>query len=271
MSFNKIWFMVPYHIRKLPGMTLALLDIYETVFEFLNRGKPCFLSNQMIMERTGIKNDKTVRDGLAFFEKAGVLKRVIKNNQRHIVQIMSVQTDDTVDPVDNSPENCTNFEGGGSTGPGGRVCTGGGGGSTGPHNINKLNKEINKSFCPSDEQKKDNGKKHDWADKPKSPLADVTKQSTSYNPERMMKPSPISPLLAAYMEKLKKENDEQTNVIFTRTTDTGSTATTTHTGLQGPQNAFRREAAISSRLSRKNGVMALSGPYIPIKEDGMAY
>ena len=30
-SFNKNWFIVPYHIRKLPGMTLALLDFYETI------------------------------------------------------------------------------------------------------------------------------------------------------------------------------------------------------------------------------------------------
>lgn len=42
--------------------------------------------------------------------------------------------------------------------------------------------KTDKSFCFKGDQKANNEKKHTWAEKPKSPFSDPTKQSTSYKP-----------------------------------------------------------------------------------------
>jgi len=108
-NFTKTWFMVPYHIRKLPGMTLALLDFYETIFEFWNNGAQCVLKNETIMERTGIKSISTIQEAFQYFEKHNVMKRVVKGRQRFIVQVLNVKTDsddlEKDEPVDNSENN----------------------------------------------------------------------------------------------------------------------------------------------------------------------
>ncbi len=102
-NFHKTWYTVPNHIRKLPGMTLALLDFYETIFELWNNGKKCFLSNPMIKKRTGIKSSSTIQEAFEYFEKQGVMKRVWKGGSRFIEQTFSIQADenDIDDPVDN--------------------------------------------------------------------------------------------------------------------------------------------------------------------------
>jgi len=150
-SFTKTFYIIPYHIRKLPGMTLALLDFYETIFEFLNNGKDCFLTNEKIMQRTNIKSDRTLKDAFRFFEKHNELKRVFKDKKRYIVRVNKIECEMTVDdhPVDNSMLNCTNTnqtgggnssEGGYSITPrGGQCITPPGGVAEYPHNINNLN------------------------------------------------------------------------------------------------------------------------------------
>jgi hypothetical protein len=82
---NKTFYITPYFIRELPGMTLALLDFYETIFEFWNRGEPCFLSNEKIMELTGIKSLSTINEAFQYFEKHNVMKRVFEDNRRCVV------------------------------------------------------------------------------------------------------------------------------------------------------------------------------------------
>jgi hypothetical protein len=97
--YEETFYIIPRHIRKLPGMTLALLDFYETCFQFWNKGKSCFLKNPTLKKRTGIKSDSTINDAFQYFEKHNVLKREFKNERRYITPIFcDVETEDRISP-----------------------------------------------------------------------------------------------------------------------------------------------------------------------------
>ena len=85
-EFNQAWFVVPNRIMKLEGLTLAFLRIYETIFQFWNNDKPCYLSNAMIMERTGIKSERSIQEAFIFFEKHNEITRKIKDGRRYLIQ-----------------------------------------------------------------------------------------------------------------------------------------------------------------------------------------
>jgi hypothetical protein len=152
-EFKTAFFIVPSRILALPNLTFAMLKIYETIFQFINHDKPCFLSNDMIKERTGVSSYSTINEAFAFFELHGELKRVYRNGQRYFIQPsrhIRVENDQPVDKgiaVPIPPYRCTD---------------------TPPiavpiHNTKNLNsKNINKSFCEKDERKKNNEQKHDW-------------------------------------------------------------------------------------------------------------
>lgn len=128
--YEETFFIVPRYILKLEGLTFAYLKVFETIYQFWNKGRPCFLSNPRIESRTGV-NQREVRNALAFFEKHNELERKVINGQRYLMQPQKIIKTD-----------CSTFEGG-STDPGGRVYSPGGGGSTDPHNIKKTtNKEL---------------------------------------------------------------------------------------------------------------------------------
>lgn len=84
-EYKETFYIVPRYIRKLPGMTLAFLDVYETIYQFWNKGLVCFLSNTAIMERTDTKITQ-VKDAIAFFEKKGLLIRQKKGLKRFLIQ-----------------------------------------------------------------------------------------------------------------------------------------------------------------------------------------
>ncbi len=83
-SYVSDWFIVPSRIRRLPGMTLAYLDVFETIFQFLNKGKNCFLTNLAISERTGLSIRQAQR-ALNFYVKHGELKRVLVGTKYYFV------------------------------------------------------------------------------------------------------------------------------------------------------------------------------------------
>lgn len=85
-EYKAAFFIVPFHIMNLPGLTLAYARIYETIFQFWNHGKPCYLTNEMIHQRTGITAHSTLMEAFAFFEKHGELKREFRNGKRVFVQ-----------------------------------------------------------------------------------------------------------------------------------------------------------------------------------------
>ena len=84
-TYQAAFFIVPSYILDLPGLTLAFLKVYETIFQFWNHRKPCFLSLKAICERTHLSNSQ-VCEALNFFEKNGELIRRKKGRKRYLVQ-----------------------------------------------------------------------------------------------------------------------------------------------------------------------------------------
>jgi hypothetical protein len=104
MSYEAAFFVVPHRILKLKGLIMSYLLIYETIYQFWNHLKPCFLSNDAIMERTGIKSDSTIREAFRFFEKHGEMERITENGQRYLAQpILKVGVDNQDDTGAKSP------------------------------------------------------------------------------------------------------------------------------------------------------------------------
>ena len=85
-QYQSVFAVIPARIMYLPDITLAFLRIYDTIFQFWNHGKPCFLSNESIMERTGISSESTLREAFMYFESKGELIRRKKGKTRYFVQ-----------------------------------------------------------------------------------------------------------------------------------------------------------------------------------------
>lgn len=101
MSYESAFFIVPSRIMELPNITLAQVRIYETIFQFWNHGKWCYLSNAAIMDRTNIKSERTIQDALLFFESHNELIRETKNGKRYLCQpTRKLELCDDNDPVD---------------------------------------------------------------------------------------------------------------------------------------------------------------------------
>lgn len=139
--YEETFYIIPRYIRKLPGMTLSYLDVYETIFQFWNKNRTCFLSEEALCNRTGYKRTQ-IYDALNFFEKHGELKRIKKNGKRYLVKpekiietncsdnIPMSEIADVYDPVDNLDIHVRNS---------GHATSG-----IADHNIKKLNKEKQK-------------------------------------------------------------------------------------------------------------------------------
>lgn len=96
-TYEETFYIIPRYIRKLEGITLTFLDFFETIFQFWNKNKSCFLSNALIKKRTGIKSDSTINEAFQYFEKQGVMKRIEKDGRRYIVPVISeIETDSGV-------------------------------------------------------------------------------------------------------------------------------------------------------------------------------
>ncbi len=66
-QYEDTFYIIPRYIRKIPGLTLAFLDVYETMFQFWNKGRDCFLTNSTISERTG-HEVRQIQYALSFLE-----------------------------------------------------------------------------------------------------------------------------------------------------------------------------------------------------------
>lgn len=101
--YQSAFFIVPSRILKLPELQFSHLKIYETIFQFWNHDKPCYLTNSVIMERTGISSESTLRDAFIYFEKHNELIRRKIKGKRHFIQperIIEVK-DQPVDKLEN--------------------------------------------------------------------------------------------------------------------------------------------------------------------------
>lgn len=135
--YQAAFFIVPSRIMNLPGLTMSFLKIYETIFQFWNHGKNCYLSNAVIMERTGISSESTLRDAFMYFEKHGELIRKNIANKRYFVQPERSVEIETA--VDNSSSNSSISVQGVDSARGGRRQSDGGGVDAATHNKKKIN------------------------------------------------------------------------------------------------------------------------------------
>lgn len=104
--YEETFYIIPRNIRKLPKITLAYLDVYETIFQFWNKRLPCFLSNAKLQERTGLGHT-VINDALKFFEEHGELERKIKNGKRFFVQpLRYIETDPPSATAEPPSRNC---------------------------------------------------------------------------------------------------------------------------------------------------------------------
>lgn len=84
-AYEDTFYIIPRRIRKLPGITLAYLDVYESIYQFWNKNLPCFLSTPALQERTGI-SERQIKEALTYFEKNGELKRERRGLKRYLIQ-----------------------------------------------------------------------------------------------------------------------------------------------------------------------------------------
>jgi hypothetical protein len=234
--FRAAFAVIPSRVLYLDGVQLSYIKVYAEIYNLWNAEKPCFLGNPELSKRTET-SERTVKEALKFFEDRGELKRVQKGTRRFIVQPTRVIE---IESVDNSASNCSNIARVGEIAPPPRRDSSPQVGELAPHKDKILNTKSNKSFCPSDVQKANNSKKHDFAEKPKAPLADVTKQSTSARPIDPNAPlAPLAPWFQALLDKklVSKGERNEPAQFPAPTTVQSEMAQRPHSGSQGSQNA----------------------------------
>lgn len=84
-TYTSAFFIVPSYILDIPGLTLGFLRVYESIFQFWNHNKTCFLSEKALIARTALKRTQ-IYEALAFFERHGEVKRVRKGLKRYLLR-----------------------------------------------------------------------------------------------------------------------------------------------------------------------------------------
>ncbi len=284
--------MFPSRIWNLPSITLQLLKFYEKIFQFWHQDYKCFIGNRALMEYAGMKSDSTVRAAFTYFESHGEMKRVMKGGKRYIVQpVRAVETE----IVDNLGENSSKNDHTSATAlPPQRHSAGTPSATALPNNINII-KEIKKSSCDKDEQKKQkavnnskegwkesNLKKHSWADgKKDSPVADVTKQSTSYDPTKYddtKRFDPESPGYKAFLDanprikraREKREAASQATELSTGTAVPTEVPSGEHASETRSEHALDGKSYLAPELRNSHRVMAPSRARSYLEKTGLA-
>lgn len=150
-AYSSPFFTIPSRILDIPNITLQLLRFYETIFQFWHHGKNCYLSNEMIKERTGISSTSSISKAFQFFEEAKEMYRVYLDGKRFIVQPSHsiALPDDSPEKVSNDPKASDPLSL--QRDPPSR-CSETPPLATARHNKNNLNnKKNNKNSCPSDD------------------------------------------------------------------------------------------------------------------------
>lgn len=212
-SYQQSFFTVPYRIITLPGITIQLIRFYEKIFQFWYRDHECFIGNDELMEHCGMKSESTISKAFQFFEKAGEIKREIRpSGQRYIIQpprkVEIVQKKN--DKLSTPPLATARVTPRASETPPL---------ATARHNNNNLNNiNLSKSSCDQNPEKPkapnaqkppmtrstmrtENEKRH-WDDKPKAALANVSTQSTSFDPEKYRQPRASAETARHYLDQI---------------------------------------------------------------------
>jgi hypothetical protein len=84
-SFTPTFFILPFHIMSLDGITLGYAKVYAYIFEFWNKGLHCYVGIEAIMKRTGLAKTQ-VYEALSFFEKKDELKRELIKGKKYFIK-----------------------------------------------------------------------------------------------------------------------------------------------------------------------------------------
>ncbi len=131
-------------------------------------------------------------------------------------------------------------------------------------------KNKHKSFCRSDEQKKANEKKPAWSDKPKSPLADVTKQTTSHNSNKSKVKTEPNPMLKEFMEKNKTNDSKKSTQLPTSTEIQPKIPTRDEPGVQGATIDARGCKGSASTVRSSDGLLEARSAHSYFETLGLA-
>lgn len=296
MSFELNLATLPNSLLYIEGVQLSYIKVYVHIFNLWYSNSPCYISNPEFVKRTGLHKD-TVINAIHFFEKNGLLKRVQKGTRRYLVQTTRfLETENEI--VDKSPKNCANIDKGSELDRGGSELDPPQGSELDRHN-NKYNNKYNKSSYMGNEQKKnkavDNststkngtGKKEDWkesnqkkhsgANGKEAPTADVTKQSTSYDPDKHSIPSKCDPQSAGYQAfvdsnpYLKRKREARKAAKLPTGTDIQSEIPPrSFTDVQGATIDARGCQDIPPNVRGSDGLLEARGVYSFLEEAGMA-
>jgi len=88
-DYKETWFILPRTIADLPDMTFGYLKVFETIFQFWNKGRKCFLSNPEIAKRTGLKISQ-VKNAISYFEDNKEMERIQIGLKRYLIQPMKL-------------------------------------------------------------------------------------------------------------------------------------------------------------------------------------
>jgi hypothetical protein len=118
--------------------------------------------------------------------------------------------------------------------------------------------------------KKEQDKKPDWNVEKKCPLADVTKQSTSYNPNGPIRQSEPSLLLKQHLEEKKANDTKKAAELLARAEIQSNIPVRDEPGVQGAAiNASGYEGG-SSGFRSLDGLLEASGTCARFEETGLA-
>lgn len=270
----------PYRILYLEGVQLSYIKVYEIIFHLWHGNKSCFISNPEFCRRTGLA-DSTIREAITFFITHNEIKRVFKGRKRYLLQpILAVEVENT-EAVDNSAANSSNSGHPAEIAASTRCQVGGLPAAKSAHNITNLNiTNLSKSFCNKDEQKKDrqkqNQKKHAWAEKPKSPLADVSNQSTSWKAEEhknLLKRSPttVKTAMMSLPKSLRpKKYLDETDKLPSRTEVQPDIPPKRHAGAQGASIDAKGYQSEPSTIRSPYGLLEAGSAYTHFEKIRMA-
>jgi hypothetical protein len=246
--------------------------------------------------------ESSVRRGLKFLAEMNLIKKQIRYGERgqqlsneYTLNIPTEYKDDFyssygVASVDNSMGGVSVRQGGGVSQTAPPLSTGH------PLNNNKYNNNINtKSFCDKDEQKKHkagdkredwkeaNQKKHSWAEKAKEPpRADVTRQSTSYDPSQHTDTPRFDPNAPGYQAFLdanpavrraherRKKNAAKANELSTGTPVQPEVPTRSVSNEQSASIDVDRSESDSPPVRGANRLMETCGVHSYLEKAGMA-
>lgn len=88
-EYKETWFILPRSILDLPNLKLCHLKVFETIFQFWNKGRKCYLSNPEISRRTGVAITQ-VKQAIAYFEEHKELERIQIGLKRYLMQPLKV-------------------------------------------------------------------------------------------------------------------------------------------------------------------------------------